>query len=449
MTVHQATSGGTPDPKRPYGGLVPSQPKGTRAYTDAASYNQHLAQHQAYTAQAQSQAANTFRNPYITPQNAQSHPPSNTTYNSTSESAYPPQQQQQQQPPLPSQQSQQHPQYISNPPSAAHRGLTHQNSTGQLATTGSNSQFPSNHGNVSTMGAAQLSTNVPANPYVPNSRARANTINQMDVVPPALARLQHMNQDIIGGRNALTPVLNRDDAMREWERRQAGKAAAAQPYPQLEYLQQQAEMVASSGLSNWSGGGSTNAGGIPSGPQQRYPPPPSKLSHAYQPQTIMVDDDAHNRRDAVMSNVRSAARSDGQNAVYGGQGVIASPPQAYGSNAQANNRYPTNFSQNQATSNFETIDRRNDIGGMYVPMQPEQYTSYSGGPPPQSARHNIQPGQNVPNSFYGASVLPTGQINTAQTRNPFQLADGPQQQTATVAKDVRRVNNGIDSWQQR
>lgn len=61
----------TSDPKRPYGGLVPSQPKGTRAFQDAASYNQHLAQHQAFTAQAQaaSQAANNvFRNPYITTQ---------------------------------------------------------------------------------------------------------------------------------------------------------------------------------------------------------------------------------------------------------------------------------------------------------------------------------------------------------------------------------------------
>lgn len=33
--------------KRPYGGLVPSQPKGPRVHQDPASYNQHLAQHQA------------------------------------------------------------------------------------------------------------------------------------------------------------------------------------------------------------------------------------------------------------------------------------------------------------------------------------------------------------------------------------------------------------------
>ena len=34
-----------------------------------------------------------------------------------------------------------------------------------------------------------------------------------------------MNQGVIAGRNALTPVMNRDDAIGEWERRQAGKAA--------------------------------------------------------------------------------------------------------------------------------------------------------------------------------------------------------------------------------
>ena len=62
-----------------------------------------------------------------------------------------------------------------------------------------------------------------------------STDNRMDTIPPALARLQHMNQDVITGRNALTPVLKRDDVMREWERRQADKAAVVEPYPQLGY----------------------------------------------------------------------------------------------------------------------------------------------------------------------------------------------------------------------
>lgn len=425
---------GGQDPKRPYGGLVPSQPKGTRAYTDAASYNHHLAQHQAYTAQAQaqSQAANTFRNPYIAPQNSQQH--SSTNYASPSDPLNPTYQQPQQQVPPPPQQQQQA-QYISNPPPAGHRGLTHQNSTGQLGSGTSNSQFP-NHASGANIGASHLASNIPSNPYIPNSRPRGNTINQMDSgVPPALARLQRMNQDVIGGRNALTPVLNRDDAMREWERRQAGKAAAAQPYPQLEYLQQQAEMAASTGLTNWSS-------------QTRYPPPPSKLSHAYQPQSIMVDDDnTGTRRDAVMSNVRSAARSgEGQGTVYSGANVIPSPPQAYTGNASTSGtRYPTNYSQNQPVSAFDSIDRRTDIGSMYVPMQPDQYQSYNSAPPPASGRQ-IAPAQAVPPSFYGASVIPSGQMNSSQGRNPFQLADGSQQ-TVTGSKDARRGNGGIDAWQ--
>ncbi|KAF8904456.1 kinase-like domain-containing protein [Gymnopilus junonius] len=436
--AHQSPPTAGQDPKRPYGGLVPSQPKGTRAYTDAASYNHHLAQHQAYTAQAQaqaqSQAANSFRNPYIAPPTSQQH--TSTTYAASSDPLTSTYQQPQQQAPPQQQQQQQQAQYLSNPPSAGHRGLTHQNSTGQLGTgqlgTGvSNSQFP-NHASGGTMGASQLASNIPSNPYVPNSRPRGNTINQMDSgVPPALARLQRMNQDIIGGRNALTPVLNRDDAMREWERRQAGKAAAAQPYPQLEYLQQQAEMAASSGLTNWSS-------------QTRYPPPPSKLSHAYQPQSIVVDDDNSNtRRDAVMSNVRSAARSgEGQGAVYSGANVIPSPPQAYTSNATTSgNRYQANYNQNQPVSTFDSLDRRTDIGAMYVPMQPDQYQTYNSGQAPAPARQIAPPAQAVPPSFYGASVIPSGQMNPSQGRNPFQLADGSQQ-TVTGSKDARRGTVG-------
>lgn len=413
---------------------MPSQPKGTRAYTDAASYNHHLAQHQAYTAQAQSQAANTFRNPYITPQTSQH----STSYTTTSEPvSYQAQQQPQpsQQQPAAASQPQQHTQYVSNPPAGGHRGLVHQNSTGQLGASGANVQY-ANHPTGANLGATHLSANVPGNQYVPNARARANTINQMDsAVPPALARLQHMNQDIIGGRNALTPVLNRDDAMREWERRQAGKASAAQPYPQLEYLQQQAEMVSSSGLSAW---GST----------QRYPPPPSKLSHAYQPQTVMVDDD-NSRRDVVMSSVRSAARSEGPSAAYSNPNVISSPPQAYTGNATtAGNRYATNYNQNPAIGAFDSIDRRNDIGNMYVPMQPDQFQSYSTGPPGSTAaRHVAPPAQVVPPSFYGAAAVPSGgQISSSQQRNPFQHGDGSQAALAST-KDTRRGNGAIDSWQ--
>lgn len=426
-------SSGT-DPKRPYGGLVPSQPKGTRPYQDATTYNQHLAQHQAYTAQAQSQA-NTYRNnPYITQQNQHQHqqqqPQQTSTYpvhQDTTSTAY-------------NQQQQQQAQYAVNqqPLQPGHRGLTHQTSAGQLSVSNSVPQY-SNHASGTGLNAsAHLNPNVPSSSYYPNSRARANTINQMDTVPPALARLQHMNQDVIAGRNALTPVLNRDDAMREWERRQAGKPSAAQPYPQLEYLQQQAEIAAASGLTSW--GQTTNT--------NRYPPPPSKLSHSYNPQNIVVDDDS--RRDVVMSNVRSAARNDGSSALYGATGVISSPPQAYSSNSTTSgNRYAATYAQQQTPATaFESLDRRTDMGTMYAPMQPDQYQSYTPTVasttthPALTARHAVAPpAQAVPPSFYGASVISSGSATaTTQQRNPFTTQDASQQ-----PKDGRR-GNGMDLW---
>ncbi|KAJ7703000.1 kinase-like domain-containing protein [Mycena rosella] len=433
------------DPKRPYGGLVPSQPKGTRAYQDAASYNQHLAQHQAYTAQAQAQtqAANTFRNPYITPQSSQQQPPPPpqppTAYPAAPDNAY-------------SQQPQQ--QYAS----AAHRTLSHQSSAGQLggsSSYGSPSQSSAASAALSPPGSAASAHLVPTTSYYPNARARANTINQMDPVPPALARLQHMNQDVIAGRNALTPVLNRDDAMREWERRQSGKPSAAQPYPQLEYLQQQAEMAAAAGTTNWA----------------RYQPPPSKLGHtAYHPQTLMGGgeerDEASVRRDVVMSNVRSAAaagagagagagRGEGGGG-YGGSAaasVISSPAQAYASNATTSgNRYAATYAQpppppqQQQQQQQQQFDGRGgpEIGSLFVPMQPEQYQSYSNPPPGgASARHVAPPAQTVPPSFYGPGVVAS---NPPPGRNPFSVPDPASQQMSTGPKDTRRGTNGMDAW---
>ena len=240
-------------------------------------------------------------------------------------------------------------------------------------------------------------------------------------VPPALARLQHMNQDVISGRNALTPVLNRDDAMREWERRQQGKPVAAQPYPQLEYLQQQAELAAASGLVTWGG---THA---------RYPAQPSKLSHSYQP-AMMVEDDNGSRRDAVLSNVRSAAN------------VIPSPNQTYSSNVAPTsaNRFPANYNQNPTASTFDSIERRAEIGNMYVPMQPDPYSGYNVVQQPASTvRHvAITAAQPVgPPSFYGSSVLPSGQLNPTQPRNAY-IGDG-MQATNQGSKEVRR---NVDTW---
>lgn len=418
-----SSASGNADPKRPYGGLVPQQPKGTRAFQDAASYNQQLAQHQAYTAQAQaaSQAANSvFRNPYITQQQQQ---PASQTQQSQQQPAPPPLSYQ---PPqdasvsssFPAQQQQQQHTFSSSQP-------------GQLSGLNPPGASFSQGSGISVTG--MLNPNPPAASHYPppHARARANTINHNDMIPPALARLQHMNQDVIAGRNALTPVLNRDDAMREWERRQAGKPSAAQPYPQLEYLQQQAELAAANGMSGW-------------GASTRYPPPPSKLSHSYQP-TIIVDDD---RREAVMSNVRTAARSETGASGYNPNAMVTSPTQAYaGNTAGTGARYPAAFPSQQQAPNppFDPLTQRTDIGALYVPMQPEQYQPYGGGgaaqgPGMSSSRQAPQTSQPGPQSFYGPSVASAVQAPPAAQRNPFNASDASQQ-----PKEARRLS-GMDIW---
>ncbi|EPT04997.1 hypothetical protein FOMPIDRAFT_1112907 [Fomitopsis schrenkii] len=424
---------GSTDPKRPYGGLVPSQPKGQRAYQDAAAYNQHLAQHQAYTAQAQaaSQAAqNVYRNPYVNPQSAAS----GAAYSSAGDGAS-----------ANSGAKFTSPSQYSSPSSqpTSHRTLTHQTSHGHLNVNTNVSQYGGHGSGAGFASQSHIGPTAPSNTYYSTTRNRSNTLNpMMDNIPPALARLQHMNQDVIGGRKALTPVLKRDDAMREWERRQAaGKAAAAQPYPQLEFLQQQAELAAAQGLTNWGHSGSSS---------NRYQqhPPTSNLAHSYHPSTSMVVDE--DRRDAILSNVRSAARADGTSNLFGSTpNVIPSPPQAYASSSTtAGNRYPAAYSQQQQqqqtpTSPFDSMDRRTDIGTLYVPMQPDQYGSYNGQAsgshqPGASGRHVAQPPQAVPPAFYGTGAVPSN----GQQRNPFAPADA---QAST--KDARR-KSGMDLWTQ-
>ena len=410
---------------------MPSQPKGTRAYQDAASYNQHLAQHQAYTAQAQaaSQAAqNAYRNPYLQPTSSQSQASNYSAQPENANSNFP------------------SPQQFtgSTSQSSSHRTLTHQSSHGHLNV---NTNVPQFSGQ-STAGPGGFTVpqhmNPPGQSYYSNARARSNTIHNMaDNIPPALARLQHMNQDVIGGRKALTPVLKRDDALKEWERRQQGKAAAAQPYPQLEFLQQQAEIAAAQGLTNWA-----HSAGV----SGRYPPPTSNLAHSYQPNAMVVDED---RRDVILSNTRNAAADPASNLFATSSGnIIPSPPQAYSSNSTTTgNRYAATYSQpNQQapTSPFDGAldNRRGELGAMFVPLQPDQFGPYHPGSSNNSGsapRQVAPPQQAVPPSFYGAGVVPAGHpLGNNQQRNPF---SGTDTQSQASTKEQRR-KSGMELWTQ-
>jgi len=89
---------------------------------------------------------------------------------------------------------------------------------------------------------------------------------------------------------------------------------------------------------------------------------------------------------------------------------------------------------------------------MYVPMQPDQFSSYGGPPnatggtqsggPAGSRIPVIQPGQTLPPSFYGGAVVAAGVGGSGQPRGLFEAAAS---QGPASAKDGRRGSNQ-ESW---
>lgn len=438
----QQTVTSSPNPKQPYGGLVPAQPKGTRAYTDAASYNQHLNQHQSYTAQAAQQASQQpIRNPYAQPQ----------------------QQQQQQQQALPPQVYENRNDYsspnIGELPQHAPR-LQHQLSSSALGASSSYSQQPAPPTQQYTSPGLSNAT-APSNSYYPNQRGRANTINQPDqAIPPALARIANMGMDVSGiKRNTLTPVLNREEAIREWERRASGQRQPPAPaYPQLEYLQQQAELAASNwnGVGSSSGSGSTTGLGLTTGnSSRRYQP--STLSHFQSPPSAVTIDSSSNKhhRDQSMSmagmrdiSMGSLSRpntgpgtSYDQSATHHlSANLPPAPPQAYAGTSST--RYGTTnalLQQQQTASSsnsasyhtpsspYDAFDGRDGLGTLYTPMQPTSVNNNNQQSPYSPGGNGNGNGVN-PNSFYGGGVISSSSSATQQQQQQQQQRGRTQQQ---------------------
>lgn len=267
----------------------------------------------------------------------------------------------------------------------------------------------------------------------------------MDAIPPALARLRHMNNDVITGRNALTPVLNREDPIREWERRQSGQPPAQHSYPQLELLQQQAELAAS-GLGPWTH-------------SRRYQAQPSSLSQSYQPpppSAIVVDEPE--RRDAALATARTAARADqSSTSIYAsGSAAISSPPQAYpGGSVPATNRYAPSYITQAQSNSFDSLERRGDMASLYAPIQPDQYQSYGqsavASSPSHAQQHHdvslrgVTQASSVPQSFYNSSITASSAPPASAQRNPFQAPPPPGSVSTVGQRDGQRVN-GMDIW---
>ncbi|KAL7418440.1 dual specificity protein kinase yak1 [Cryptotrichosporon argae] len=399
-------------PQKKYGGLVqsPSSNRTQRVYSDAAAYNQQLAQHQYQTAQAhqQQQQAQTRAAPFspgydqYKAQRVVSHnPPSQSTWA---------------QHPVPPSQGQSS--YSGRVPSQSLSGST-------------------SHANLRTNPAAlQLTTattNPPPSSYYPASRNRANTINQMDAIPPALARLTNLGApDPSGSRSTLTPVLNRDDMLETWERRQSGGGAGAAgvgagglggkrtsmqhntTYAQLEYLQEQADLIATN-QGGYMPGQYTHHRGSQSisGPSQTYPMQPPIGAHG--PQGPHAHALAHRSHHPQHGSVDYRSRPPAGE---------YDPPLSAGSSRAFLPAYPPPAAHQAnaapGATGFDAFGATADtgMGIMYTPLQPQQYVpAYagqgSGGGQAQAQGQGQGQGHSARSSFSGSYG------HSQQRNNPF------------------------------
>ncbi|KAG9000403.1 dual specificity protein kinase yak1 [Tulasnella sp. JGI-2019a] len=429
--------------KQPYGGLVPQPPKGQRAYADAEVYQQQLQQQQIYAAQqAQAQAAqNVSRNPYAAPPtNSAQQQQQQYTGSSVAQTSYGPSA------------------YVAPAGNGVRydgRGqgqipLDSYPQTSQPRVQGTHSALP---GGYTLPPPGQPSTQNPHPPttsYYPAARTRSNTIGQGDPMPPQLARAHpHLDPETgMTGRN-MTPKLNREDAMREWERRQAGggRLENGPAYQQLEHLEQQAQQ------GRWAGAYPQQ--GSTAGAYRYAPVQPSSLAQQFQspPAAVVIDSqDKSNSalRDVAMSSVRAAAGvgqlgSSGRYDITQNANAPAPPQPAYAAGSSSG-RYAASGTgqpyqapqqpQQQQPPSFDSFDHRDGLGTMYAPMQPNSYAGYSGGSQSQgpSSPQSAQRGQ--PQSFYGSAVVSSGGANNFSS---------PAQQGQPSTKDSRR-QSGMDVW---
>lgn len=395
-----------------YGGLVqsPSASRTQRIYSDAAAYNQQLAHHQSYTAQVQNANA-ASRQPFGATYDAQNYPrqrmPSQTHQtHGHSQSAWQPMGPPQHfQPRIPSQG-----QGLSS--SASHTSL---------------------RGNAPVIAP----TNPPPNSYYPASRNRANTINQMDAIPPALARLTHFGAPDPSGTRNLTPVLNRDEAIREWERRQQGGHSKQSSlhnasYPQLEYLQEQAEL-ATMGNQGWMMPGQySGTGAGPSGASS-HRSKPSTGGQAYQMQPHIGVSPTNTsgvgagvgvgeyRARAQPSDYDTLPSAAAAAAVGSGQSYLPTYP-------------PPAATSNPSSATFDGFDARDtSMGLMYTPLQPNQPGPYSPVGPGYAGgagHHQARASYSGPYNLGGGAA--------AGQNNPFAPSQGGQGQGQPASPRYQR-----------
>ena len=419
-----ASSSSTDVAKHPYGGLpqTPSRSSG-KVYHDAAAYNQHLAQQQAYNSahQARQNQAPVTNNPYVQDDQAARNERAQAEAKAAAKTQAQVQQAQAQ--------AQAHAHAQAQAQAHAHaQAQAHAHAQAHAAQIQAAMSPP----------YGQTSSSATTSPYT-QARSRSNTMTRMDLVPGQLAKMG------IETGHSMTPVLNREESMREWERRHQNGGAGQgnqtmqnssnrqakqqrNEYQHLDLLQQQAE----ASPSTFSSPASQQWSQLPNAHQYSTmnrlststTSPSNNAIHSPQSFSVIVEAQQQHQMGGshespasmnLQQSVASPARAGQQ---------IAAPPTAYTSpSGGGNNRYqPANpvTGNNASLAAFDPYT--SDIAQLMPALQPTQYQGGS----QSSRRQSMLPSSaSLGSSLYGSPVGGGGGGGATSPRHPN---DGYQQQ---------------------
>jgi dual specificity protein kinase YAK1 len=368
---------GTDAAKHPYGGLpeTPSRSSG-KVYHDAAAYNQHLAQQQSYNSAHQArQNQPVVNNPYAQDDMARVAEASAQAKAAAKTQAQ-------------VQQAQAH---------ALAQAQAHAHAQAQAQA----------HANAH---AAQVQAAAMSPPYGQSAastsfqtRSRSNTMTRMDLVPSQMAKMG------IEAGHSMTPVMNRDESIREWERRQQqqmqsnGGQSSRQTkqqrsdYQHLDLLQQQAD----ANHSMYTSPPAQQSWSQPPNAAQSYNSMNRMQASTTSPPSFSVIVDAQQQQHQQQQlRHQSPASLHMQHSISSpSRGMsnvtsVTAPPTAYSSpnHASGSNRYQPVSGSTSSLAAFDPYPP--DISQLMPALQPTQYQSSqpppSGQPLPSAGSNNVQ-----------------------------------------------------------
>lgn len=400
-----AALGSSDSSRHPYGGLPQNtaRPSG-RAYQDAAAYNQHLSQQQVYNSshQARQQQAPVLNNPYAQEDRAQQEANAQAKAAAAAKTQAQVQQAQAQ--------------------AQAHAHAQAQAQAHAYAAHAAQMQSAMSPPYGQTMSNSQAVPSNASTPYGTQTRSRSNTMTRMEMVPGQLAKMG------IEGNHNMTPISNREEAMREYDRRQQSNGVAAQQaanaavmaasrqgkqpqrneYQHMDVLQQ--ADLNQQNYSNQAWSHYTPGNAYINRMTTSTTSPPNAMMQSQSSFSVVVDAQqqhlAANRHAASPSsmNMRQSIGSPSGHIQAGSNSVYASPV----GNASAN-RYQSGNNLNTATlSAFDPYLA--DVSQLMPALQPTQYqgsSSNAGGQQQQQQQQQRHSMNSLSTGMYSTPISPT------------------------------------------